>query len=286
MTIQEAFLTAKKRLQNLYDEGEALAIAELFIEYITGFQRIERILNKEQMLPSEKITAWKEDLDALEKGMPLQYITGEQWFLGEKFYVNKHVLIPRQETEELVQWIVADNAKKNTISILDIGTGSGCIAVSLKKLLPQAHIAAMDVSSKAIETAQKNAAALQAEVDFLNIDFLNSLQRNTLGQYDIIVSNPPYIPFDEKNKLAKNVKDFEPAEALFVPDKRPLVFYEEIIHFSKNHLAPQGVVYCELHKTHAYETEKLFNAFFTQVELRKDMNGNERMLKASGEDII
>src|SRR5690606_23725888 len=268
MTVQEAFLTAQKRLQNLYDEGEALAIAELFIENITGFERIDRILNKEQILPSEKITAWEKGIDMLETGMPLQYITGEQWFLGEKFHVNKHVLIPRPETEELVQWIAVDNAGKTNISILDIGTGSGCIAVSLKKLFPQAHVAAMDISSKAIEIAQKNAAALQVEVDFLNIDFLNSLQRNTLGQYDIIVSNPPYIPFDEKNKLAKNVSDFEPAEALFVSDNRPLIFYEEMIHFSKNHLAPQGAIYCELHKSFAYETEKLFNRFFTQVELR------------------
>lgn len=277
-----AFQTLKKELTKLYDEGEAAAIAHEVMEHLTGYNKLQRLAEKERLFNEQQQSAFDEAQSRLLKGEPLQYITGVQWFLGQPFQVSKDVLIPRPETEELVTWIAEDLMGHANISILDIGTGSGCISVSLKLLLPSANITSCDVSSTALAMAKKNAKALQAEVSFLQLDFLNQSNWQQLQRYNVIVSNPPYIPLSEQESLDKNVREFEPATALFVPDNDPLIFYRCIAAFGKSHLHDGGAIYCELHKDYAAETKQLFQKMgYTDTTLRKDMHGNMRMLKAS-----
>jgi len=277
-----AFQTLKKELNKLYDEGEAIAIAHEVMEYLTGYNKLQRLSEKEKLFSEQQQRQFDEALARLMKGEPLQYITGVQWFLGRPFQVNKNVLIPRPETEELVTWIAHDWKERTNISILDIGTGSGCIPVSLKLLLHAANVTSCDVSSGALQTAKKNATDLQAEVSFLQLDFLNQSNWQPLDHFDIIVSNPPYIPISEQESLGKNVREFEPATALFVPDGDPLIFYRCIALFGKSHLNDGGAIYCELHQDYAEKTKELFEQMgYANTILQKDMHGNMRMLKAS-----
>lgn len=214
----------------------------------------------------------------LKSHKPLQYVLGETEFYGLKFFVNENVLIPRPETEELVEWILRDHLGSNE-KIIDIGTGSGCIPVTLKKQLPQAEISAMDFSEKALETAKNNAGFHQAEVEFIHSDFL-SMDFSALPDFDIIVSNPPYIAEFERSSMNKNVLEFEPASALFVPDDNALIFYKRIIEFAQKKLNPNGKIYVEINQNLAKETQALFQINFNYVELKKDISGNYRMLKA------
>lgn len=279
MTLQEAFYSLKKELQALYDAGEATAIAHEILNHITGLSKFERLLEKEQTLTPHQQAIFDDAQKRLLQAEPLQYVVGEQWFMGNVFEVNKDVLIPRPETEELVQWIVRDWQKKNAIHILDIGSGSGCIPVSLKLQLPQATITSIDISREALIVAQRNAFKHEVEIDWKEMDFLDEKNWLQLAEYDVIVSNPPYIPMREKNNLHSNVLEHEPSLALFVPDEDALLFYRKIAQFSTAHLKKNAAVYCEVHKAHAYETQALFDDFFTAVTLRKDMNENERMVK-------
>jgi release factor glutamine methyltransferase len=221
-------------------------------------------------------------LDELLQGKPLQYVTGKAYFMERLFDVNEQVLIPRPETEELVIWILNDyKSSTEPINILDIGTGSGCIPISLKLEMPTAHISSCDISAGALEVAQKNARRLNAEVHFIALDFLDNDAQLSLPLYDIIVSNPPYIPQSEELEMHLNVKGHEPGTALFVPDNDPLLFYRAIAHFGKTHLNDNGVIYCELHRDFAQETKELFIATgYKNVEIKKDMHDNWRMIKA------
>jgi release factor glutamine methyltransferase len=276
-----AFQKLKKSLTGLYDEGEATAIAHDVMEYITGYNKLQRLSEKEKLFDEGQQRQFEEAEARLLHGEPLQYITGTQWFLGRPFQVNKHVLIPRPETEELVTWVAEEWKGSTDISILDIGTGSGCIPISLKLLMPAAIVSSCDVSSDALETAKKNAASLGAEMNFVDIDFLNESNWQQLQKYDVIVSNPPYIPVSEQETLDKNVREFEPATALFVPDGDPLIFYRRIALFGKSHLKDGGAIYCELHRDYAEKTKGLFEQMgYTNTTLRNDMHGNMRMLKA------
>ncbi len=179
--------------------------------------------------------------------------------MGKEFGVNEHVLIPRPETEELVQWVINDwKSREEAIKILDIGTGSGCIPISLRFALTQADVTSCDISSDALAVAKENATTMQTVIEFIQLDFLDVSQRNKLVSYDIIVSNPPYIPASEKEKLHANVKDHEPGIALFVPDNDALVFYHAIAFFGKEHLNNNGYIYCELDAGHAMECKALF----------------------------
>ncbi|HYC29112.1 MAG TPA: peptide chain release factor N(5)-glutamine methyltransferase, partial [Chitinophagaceae bacterium] len=232
-------------------------------------------LDKEQEKQFQEIKA------ELLSGKPMQYVLGYGWFMGRKFVVNSHVLIPRPETEELVQWIANDH-KRRAPKVLDIGTGSGCIPVMLKILLPDADITSIDLSNCALEVAKQNAENSTVEIRFRLMDFLDKAEWEQLERYDIIVSNPPYIPETEKDTLHANVRDFEPGQALFVPGDDALLFYRNIAAFGLTHLQPHGSIYCELHVDHARATEELFIAAgYATTELRKDMHGNLRMLKAS-----
>lgn len=236
---------------------------------------------KDTLLNPDQQQRWEQAKIQLLEGTPLQYVTGVQWFLGMPFLVNQHVLIPRPETEELVQWIATDQRGKAAPEILDIGTGSGCIPIALKHKLPAAVVTCCDISDTALQVAKENAVRLGATIDFHLLDFLNEETWATLGTYDVIVSNPPYIPFSEKETLDKNVRDFEPHTALFVPSDDALLFYRRMAVFGKTHLRPEGAIYCELHRDFAVETKNLFAAMgYDNLELRKDMDGNLRMLKA------
>jgi release factor glutamine methyltransferase len=279
LQIGSAFYALKSELAHLYDEGEATAIAHAVLEHITGLSRLERLSGKESVLTEKQSSQYEYFRSSLAQGTPLQYVIGETLFLNRPFKVSPAVLIPRPETEELVEWIVSDAMPR---SILDIGTGSGCIAISLKLAFPGCDVTAIDISSKALEIARQNALQLKAEINFQELNFLDAGDQGRLDHYDVIVSNPPYIPESESDKLHANVRDHEPATALFVPGDNALLFYKAIAVFSKAHLATNGAIYCELHQDYAQQTADLFKAQgYSSVLLRKDLHGNFRMLRAS-----
>ena len=280
LTIGQAFYSLKDSLAGIYDAREAAAIAHELLEHLTGLSRLDRIRDKDEFLREDQQLQLEEARKRLQGGEPLQYVTGQQWFCGNVFQVNPAVLIPRPETEELVQWI-AEDWKGQAPRLLDIGSGSGCISVSLKLLLGKAEVTGCDISPEALEVAGINAASLGAQVDLILLDFLNETNWSQLGQIDVVVSNPPYIPLTEKESLAPNVRDHEPAMALFVPHEDALVFYRLITRFGLKHLLPGGAVYCELHRDNAEATATLFRqSGYGQVELKTDMHGNPRMLRA------
>lgn len=267
-------------LQAIYDSREAAAIAHEVLEHITGAGRLQRLTYKDKELTDAQESQFLEIKEGLLSGRPMQYVLGYAWFMGLRFITGEHVLIPRPETEELVQWIV-DDYKGSSPSIIDIGTGSGCIPVSLKLLITNAMVTALDVSEGALSVARRNATSLGANINFLQADFLDMNTWHQLPQFDVIVSNPPYIPETERQTLAAHVREYEPGQALFVPGDDALLFYRHIAEFAQEHLAEGGAVYCELHVDYATATEELFKSMgYAYTEVRADMHGNLRMLKA------
>lgn len=281
-SIGQAFIKLKKELALQYDSQEAIAMAHAYIEALTGWSKTERLIQKEQLLTQNQYLTLQKDLVRLLSCEPLQHIIGYQWFAGSKFLVNKHVLIPRPETEELVQWIIDEHCSSPQLSILDIGTGSGCIPISLKKKLSQANIMSFDVSKEALTVAVENAKTIGVSIDFKHLDFLNEANWKDIPSVDILVSNPPYIPLAEKDYLDRNVRDFEPPVALFVDDTDRFIFYRKLAFFGLDKLNKSGAIYCEIHRDFAQETTTVFaEAGYTNIELRKDIFGNDRMLKIS-----
>lgn len=281
MTMQEATYFLLNKLRSVYDAGEASNITDWVMESLTGSKKAERMLYKHEVITNKEEIQLEEYAKKLLQHEPVQYVLNEAWFFGSKFYVDKNVLIPRPETEELVQWIIEDCKTATTsLKILDIGSGSGCIPISLKKKLPNAEIWSCDISNDALEVAKKNAATLETEVNFIQFNFLEKEKWSQLPCFDIIVSNPPYIPEEDKEQMQANVLEFEPATALFVPDNDPLIFYKAIAEFSKTHLNKPGCSYCEIHEDLGEKTVHLFkeNGFF--VELKKDMQQKDRMVKS------
>ena len=278
----QAFYEFKNRLLSLYDEREAVAITHEILQHVTGLDKTQRLLQKETLFTAAQQQQYDLALRAMAVGVPLQYVTGAAWFMGKEYRVNSDVLIPRPETEELVQWVIDDcKGSVGKTPIIDIGTGSGCIAISLKLAIPDAEVTAMDMSNAALSVAKKNAERLHARIAFLQSDFLDAAQYNKFHKYDVIVSNPPYIPISEKGNIHTNVKDHEPHMALFVPDKGALLFYKALALFGKEHLNQNGYIYCELNSDHALACKALFEeAGYPTAEIRQDMNGNRRMLKA------
>jgi release factor glutamine methyltransferase len=210
---------------------------------------------------------------------PVQYVIGTAWFYNMPFKVNEAVLIPRPETEELVQWILDEKDSRKNATLLDIGTGSGCIPIAIKKNWPAAEVHALDVSNEALETAQANAKALDADVHFQKTNILDEKEWPQ-QQFDIIVSNPPYIPVQESEMLEKNVTDWEPHLALFVPNNDPLLFYRKIAGFAMKHLSPGGVLYFECHQQFASQVAAMLEKEGFAATLKQDLFGNERMVKA------
>lgn len=283
MTTGEIYSEFKSKLKTIYGDREAGNIADWVFENVTDLKKWERRENRNKELPLADSEKLKNYLKELLKHKPVQYVLNEAWFYKRKFYVNENVLIPRPETEELVEWIVSDFKKEKDskpINIIDIGTGSGCIPISLKKELPGTRITAIDVSEKALAVAKKNAEELEAKIDFFQIDFLKEDEWKALSQYDIIVSNPPYIPLGEKEILAKNVVDHEPNIALFVANNDPFIFYKKISKFANSHLKENGKINVEVHEEYSKEVKSIFeNAGFTS-EIKKDIYGKPRLVRA------
>ncbi len=279
MTWNEYYRYYLQKLQSIYSLNEAAAVTGLLFENKTGISRKNIVTNPGKALTGEQIKILDEALAQLLTYKPLQHITGEAWFYNIRFAVNENVLIPRPETEELVKWILDEN--DGDISLLDIGSGSGCIPVALKKNRGNANITSIDVSHEALLIAKQNAVSNEADVLFMQVDLLDRAAWQQLCNYDIIVSNPPYIPMNEKEKMDLNVTGYEPHTALFVPSHSPLLFYEHIAAFAQVHLNKEGKVYVEIHEDLGTETANIFSAVFNQVEIRKDINGKDRMIKAT-----
>lgn len=281
MTLQDAYKQLQFQLFDLYDDREATIIADWTMEHITGFSKIDRLMHKQFVLSAEQESLYILQIKALLAHTPVQYVLGKAWFAGLPFMVNENVLIPRPETEELVDWIMQSNITAAKKSILDIGTGSGCIPITLKKKMPFALVEAMDISANAITIAQQNAAALGADVHFYTLDIFDKQAISQLGIYDIIVSNPPYIKQSEAADMLANVLQYEPAIALFVPDEDALVFYKAIAVFAKSHLSQNGELFFEINEALGASVCTLLEEHgFRAVELRKDLQGKDRMVKA------
>lgn len=267
-------------LQEAFDEREARTIFRFVAE---DFFQKKFLYIRDIELTEEEIERLNYIFQKVCDHYPYQYIFNKAHFYGLEFYVDESVLIPRPETEELVHWILSKNPEVNSLKVLDIGTGSGCIPIALKKHRPSWHIEAMDISEEALSVAQKNAAALHAPVNFVrgDIGHPDSLSvRDT--KYDIIVSNPPYIPYAEKDKMSASVWMYEPSLALFVDNERPLIFYEKIADFARVHLVSDGQLYLELNEFNAIGVQQLLlNKGFKDIEIKKDMAGKDRMLRAA-----
>lgn len=268
-------------LDSLYPKEEVATFFNSMLEHYLGLERFVLVMQPNYTISKEEEQPFFEGLNKLKLEKPLQYILGEAHFFDATFKVNEHVLIPRPETEELVNWIINDCQIKNNknLKILDIGTGSGCIAISLAKVLQNSKVTAMDVSTKALAVAKENAELNNVEVEFIHADILN-IDSSQFPVYDIIVSNPPYVRELEKDEIQNNVKEHEPSLALFVPNNNALLFYNAIAQFSKKHLSKEGNLYLEINQYLGEETKSLFaRENFKEIRLKKDIFENHRMIR-------
>ena len=296
MTLQELKLKFLIDLNRIYPKEEILSFFFLLIHHKMVLTRAEIALNPNQIVPKEDLNFYLDAINALQIEKPIQYIIGETEFYGLTFKVNEEVLIPRPETEELVDWILKEFNEKKELNILDIGTGSGCIAISLAKHLPKANVSGIDISKQALQIALQNAKLNNAKVTFLQLDILkmnvasshpNSLRTgpvmNSLQmEFDIIASNPPYVRDLEKLEIKSNVLQNEPHIALFVSDENPFLFYDKIADFAKQYLTANGLLFLEINQYLAKNmTTLLKQKGFKSIELRKDIFGNDRMIKTS-----
>ncbi len=254
---------------------EAENLINWLLEHHLGLRRVDMMhFLEEKDLPN----ALKQDFEKLKAGEPIQYILGRGPFYGREFLVNEHTLIPRNETEELVHLIIKENPQSG-LKILDIGTGTGCIPISLDLEMKSPEVYGIDISEKALELAQKNGELLKSNVSFLKCDILNEMPN--VGELDILVSNPPYVPEGEKSEMHRNVLDFEPELALFVPDEDPVLFYRVIAGKGKLLLKPGGKLYFEIHERFGSEVAELLTSLgYQDVKLVRDLNGKERIASA------
>ena len=281
MKYKEAAAAIKNKLQHLYNNNELHQIAEMLLMDITGLTKIARILDEKNEISSAQITNLDNKIDLLLQNMPIQYVLEEAFFYKNKFKVNASCLIPRPETEEMVESILLEiKPIKTPIHIIDIGTGSGCIIISLAKNAPQHNYTAIDISTKAIEIATHNANYHSVKIDFLTLDILQNDININLPKFDYIISNPPYIPIQEKSKMDIKITHFEPPIALFTPDDNVTIFYKKIVQFAENNLHKSGKIWVEINQYLGKETEQIFNqsGYFTQ--LKKDIFNNDRFIKA------
>lgn len=290
MKRKELYQSFQQQLQHIYPAAEAATITDWVFESIANLKRSDIIIDPSKEFTATEIHQLNDALKDLLLHKPVQQILGEAWFYKMKFKVNEHVLIPRPETEELVDLIIEDQKSKVKnqklksgyqtviLQILDIGSGSGSIPIALKKNLPAAEVTSIDISADALIIAKENAITNNVSVNFLQCDFLNEDNWQHLPSFDIIVSNPPYIPLNEKEKLDKNVVDFEPHLALFVPTNSPLLFYKKIADFGKKHLNEGGKIFAETHEDYASDCIKLFEDGYMNSEIIKDLQGKNRFV--------
>ena len=266
-------------LRGYYSDSEALALAKMLLVEVFGFSTLELYGGKDKEFSEKHRSVLAEMIRRLQKNEPIQYIIGIESFCGLTFEVDPNVLIPRPETQELVSWIVEDCQKDEAIRILDIGTGSGCIPVSLAKQLPEAEVESWDISEGALEVASRNCERNEVKVLLRRKDVLNATPEGVF--YDVIVSNPPYIADREKVDMEANVLDWEPSLALFVPDDDPLLFYRKIAQLGCEMLKEGGLLYFEINRAYGQETSLMLSELgYNQIELKKDSWGNDRMIKA------
>ncbi len=286
-TIKDVFLHFHQALDGLYGAQETEAVTLLVLSEITELSRAKIKAFPEDDTPPGALEKLDGILGDLKTGKPVQYILGSTEFYGLPFLVNPAVLIPRPETEELVEWVLASVgslqlavcSEKPILRILDIGTGSGCIAISLKKNLPHAEVTGLDISTEALQTAKQNAVINDVDVNFVQQDILKSEIEHLKSE--IIISIPPYVTQQDKTLMHANVTEFEPNSALFVPEENPLLFYDAIANFAKHNLVSGGLLFFEINEAFGKETAELLeNKGFTGIELRKDMSGRDRMIKA------
>lgn len=279
MTVKELIDTIIDNLQPLYDRREAAAIANLYIQSRTGLPNYEVALRKNESVSDSLLNLFREDIISLKRGVPVQHVLGEAEFYGLKFAVSPSVLIPRPETEELVQMVV-NECSDQEVRILDIGTGSGCIAISLAKLLPKASVFATDISSDALEIAKKNAAMNGVGVTFTRHDILSGTVPFMNTDLDIIVSNPPYVPLSDRSAMHVNVAEHDPETALFVPDNDIFVFYRAIAKTGINVLKDNGIIFVETYHLHQERLAEMFkDNGYSRVGQIEDLNGKQRFLR-------
>jgi len=284
MTIQQSYKQLLFQLYEMYGDREAANIADIVIENITGFKKVDRLINKQFPLNEEQLQLLNDYTNELLKHKPVQYVLSEVWFAGMKLYVDENVLIPRPETEELVEWIVKTVAsrKSQVASILDIGTGSGCIPVALKKKLLSVEVHALDISEEALNVAKRNAAIQQTEINFHLLNILDKNLWRQLPKFDIIVSNPPYVTQGEASSMQKNVLQYEPHLALFVDDEDAMKFYKAIAEFGLYHLNNNGQIFFEINEMMGKQICDLLNQYrYLNIELKKDLQNKDRMIKAT-----
>lgn len=282
MTIIQAEKELIRRLGTIYDANEARSLARQYLAERLQSSSAQLLANAQETLTEIQKQQMAEDILVLLKGMPLQYLIGKASFLGMELEVSSSVLIPRSETEELVQNIIQEHQNRIGLHILDLCTGSACIAIALKKHCQNSIVHAVDISAKALEIAQQNAQNLSCDIIFSLVDICKETPSLAPQSLDIISSNPPYVRQREKVEMHKNVLDFEPEIALFVPNDNPLIFYQAIAKISQRLLKPQGHLYLEINQYLGQETQQLFlDMGFSRVELAKDFRGNHRFIKAS-----
>jgi len=280
MLLNELYRKYLHGLQGIYNKHEASVITSMIFESIAGINKSGMIIDPRKVLDKETVKKLRAALDRLLQHTPVQYVTGEAWFYKMKFKVSPAVLIPRLETEEIVEEVIHFLHLQPGAVVLDIGTGSGCIAIAIKKNLPGVSVSAIEISKDAMIIAEENAIKNETTINFLGFDFLNESALEQLDQYDVIVSNPPYIPLDEKEKLEKNVVDFEPHIALFTPAGLPLLFFEKIAAFGQRHLKRDGKIFLEVHEDLAKDVVGLFNNKGYHSTIKKDLFGKERLVMA------
>lgn len=298
MTLKKFKLYFSDKLSEIYPQTEIDSFFFILIEELLGLQRIDTVLKPDFIIENEILNNLKNIISRLKKEEPIQYILGKTAFYGLPFLVDKNTLIPRPETEELVEWILKEiqelriKIQKESLSILDIGTGTGCIPISLAKNLKNETISAIDVSSNALKIAKQNASLNNVTIDFFELDILQAENLNKLSvlaqskthsnnKYDIIVSNPPYVRELEKVEIKNNVLNNEPHLSLFVDNENPLIFYKKIADLAKKHLTKNGLLFFEINQYLSSETVTMLKEKeFTNIELKKDLFGNDRMIQA------
>ena len=287
MEAKKLFDQYRQNLHTHYEPAEAQSIVFLLFEHLLRLSKTQILVNQPVDVSSDTQLALENALARLKNHEPIQYIIGQTEFYGLPFQVKPGVLIPRPETEELVDWIIQDNQNRTSLTILDIGTGSGCIAVTLAKHLSTTQVTAVDVSSEALAIAQQNAKLNQTPVRFISDSILTLPETCFVDHsHDIIVSNPPYVTPAEKTEMQANVLEHEPELALFVPQNAPLLFYEAIARLAQQKLKPDGQLYFEINELFGQETKEMLESLgFSNIEVRKDMFGKDRMVRSRKSEI-
>jgi release factor glutamine methyltransferase len=294
MKIREAENYIAAKLECIYPANEAGNISKLVIEHITGLLPAAMNTRKDEDHGTLSLAAIDPFIKRLLNHEPIQYIMNKTWFYGLELFIDASVLIPRPETEELADWVIKDIKKSgldvfsrnplradetSRLKIMDICTGSGCIALALKKAIPLAEVWGCDISEAALNIARRNGSQLDIRVDFQGMNFLDAGQQKLLPSVDVVVCNPPYIPVKDRQTMQPNVLQFEPHVALFVPDEDPLVFYKALAYYGSHRLHDKGCIYMEIHESLAAGVMSIFTKDY-EVEVRRDMQGKERMVKA------